>query len=316
MRSDLLDDPSHLAYVFPGQGAQIVGMGQDLFESSAAARAVFEEANEALGFSLTKLCFQGPEEELRQTINVQPAILTVSIACLKAAAEIVGMSQEFTPAFVAGHSLGEYTALVAAEAITFAQGVRLVRERGRLMQEAGERNPGSMAAILGLDEATVEEVCRQTGAQIANLNSAEQIVISGTRQEIAQAADLAQARGAKRTILLAVSGAFHSRLMNPAAEGMAHAIAELTFRDPHPPIVANSTAVPLTKAEQIRDELLLQLCHCVQWKRSVEYMLGNDISTFVEIGPGQVLTGLIRRIGRDVKTLNLNGIGSIRELSA
>ncbi len=315
MRSDLLDDPSHLAYVFPGQGAQMVGMGQDLFESSAAARAVFEEANEALGFSLTKLCFQGPEEELRQTINVQPAILTVSIACLKAAAEMVGMSQEFTPAFVAGHSLGEYTALVAAKAITFAQAVRLVRERGRLMQEAGERNPGTMAAILGLDEATVEEVCRQTGAQIANLNSAEQIVISGTRQEIAQAADLAQARGAKRTILLAVSGAFHSRLMDPAAEGMADAIAELTFRDPHPPIVANSTAVPLTKAEQIRDELLLQLCHCVQWKRSVEYMLGNDISTFVEIGPGQVLTGLIRRIGRDVKTLNLNGIGSILELS-
>lgn len=183
------------------------------------------------------------------------------------------------------------------------------------MQEAGERNPGGMAAILGLDEGTVEEICRQTGTQIANLNSAEQIVISGTREEIAQAADLARARGAKRTVPLSVSGAFHSHLMRSAAEGMAHAIAELTLRDPQSPVVANGNATPLTSADQIREELLWQLCHCVQWKRSVEYMIGSGISTFVEIGPGQVLSGLIRRIGRDVTTANINDMSSILALA-
>jgi len=302
------------ACVFPGQGSQGVGMGLDLYRNFSAAREVFAEADEALGLPLSRLCFEGPEEELAQTVNAQPAILTVSIACLKAAAQAAG--QLICPAFMAGHSLGEYTALVAAQVLDFGDVVRLTRERGRLMQEAGVRVPGGMVAIIGLDEVSVEQVCQETGAEIANLNSPGQIVISGTRQAMVRAMDLARAMGARRAIALSVSGAFHSRLMQPAAEGMANAISGLKFRYPSIPIVANSTAQPVTTADGVREELMRQLCQCVQWQRSVEYMMDAGVSTFIEIGPGEVLSGLIKRISDQVQTLNVGdaeSISAIRE---
>jgi [acyl-carrier-protein] S-malonyltransferase len=292
-----------MAYVFPGQGSQRVGMGRELYHNSPQARAVFEEADSALGFPLTQLCFEGPDEVLRQTCNAQPAILAVSIAYLRASPEL----QARVPAFVAGHSLGEYTTLVAAQALDFAQAIYLARERGRLMQEAGDQNPGGMVAILGLDEALVNDVCQVTGTQVANINCPGQIVISGAAQDVARAAELAKAKGARSVIPLQVSGAFHSRLMQPAAEGMAQVVSELAFHDPAIPIIANTTAQPLTRAEAIKAELLHQLCHCIQWRKSIEYMIEQGVSTFIEIGPGQVLTGLIRRTSKQTEVISTEG---------
>jgi [acyl-carrier-protein] S-malonyltransferase len=299
------------AFVFPGQGSQQVGMGHALCQSSPEARAVFEEADAALGMSLSQLCFEGPESELRQTINAQPAIMTTSIACLRAAAATNGA---VTPAFVAGHSLGEYTALVAANVIGFADALRLVRERGRLMQEAGEIEPGGMAAIIGLDHAVLDEVCRETGAEVSNLNCPGQTVISGSKEALARAMDLAKARGAARVVPLQVSGAFHSRLMRPTKSGMARAISRVEFRTPEVPIVANSTAQPLTSADEVKRELMEQLCHCVLWQRSVECMVDAGVATFVEIGPGQVLSGLVKRISKKAQVLNVSDPESVRAM--
>ena len=298
-----------VAHVFPGQGSQTVGMGYTLYQSSHKAREVFEQADEALGFPLSRLCFEGPEEKLRQTINAQPAIMTASIACLRAASEINGMSK---PAFVAGHSLGEYTALVAADVLRFTDAVCLVRERGRLMQEAGEIRPGGMAAVIGLDEVTLRDVCRESGAEIANFNCSGQIVISGTKEAIARAMELAKAKGARSVIALQVSGAFHSTLMQPTVEGMAQAISKISFHTPEVPIVVNSTAKAVTTAQEVKDELLRQLCHCVQWQPTVEYMVGEGVSTFIEIGPGRVLSGLIKRISNKVQVLNISDPESIK----
>jgi [acyl-carrier-protein] S-malonyltransferase len=295
---------SEVAYVFPGQGSQKVGMGADLYAKYPSARAVFEEVDETLGFPLSRLCFEGPEKELIQTINVQPAVLTVSIACLRAAQEAGGDSLP-APAFVAGHSLGEYTALVAADVLSLSEAVHLVRERGRLMHEAGQKKSGGMLAVIGLDEKTTTEICLAADTRVSNINSPGQIVISGAEGNLAQAKRLAEARGARRVIPLKVSGAFHSHLMEPAVDGLTAAISGFTFRKPSIPLVANVTGEALTDAKAIKQELIDQLLNCVQWQRSIENMTAAGVTTFFEIGPGQVLTGLIKRINPAAQFFNI-----------
>ncbi len=307
-------ETARVAYVFPGQGSQWAGMGRDLYDNFDSSREVFEEADEALGFPLSRLCFDGPGDELRQTINAQPAVVTVSYACLKAVLSSAAGNGGFPPpAFVAGHSLGEYTALAVAGVLDFTTTVSLARERGRLMYEAGQIKPGGMVAIIGLDEKALAGVCAETGTWIANINCPGQIVISGAREDLPRASELAKARGARRTIPLEVSGAFHTPLMELVVKGMAEIIATLSFHEPLVPIVGNTTARSLSTAELIKEELLAQLDSCVQWQRSVAYITANGVDTFVEIGPGKVLTGLIRRIDRGVRLINIEDTEAIKE---
>jgi len=304
---------SKVAHIFPGQGSQSTGMGLDLYNSYTSAREVFDEADASLGFPLSRLCFEGPDEELTKTHNVQPAILVTSIACLQALEEAV-IANFPSPTFVAGHSLGEYTALVAAGVLGLTDAVLLVRERGRLMYEAGLKNPGSMLAVIGLDEETVKDISLHSGTEISNINCPGQIVISGAAQALAEADKLARTKGA-RAIPLKVSGAFHSALMEPIIADFSRIVSSFEFHPPAVPIISNVTARPLTDVDSIKEELVKQLRNCIQWQGSVEYMMHSGVTTFYEIGPGRVLSGLIRRINSDLQTFNISGIDDMAQLA-
>lgn len=304
-----------VAWVFPGQGSQSVGMCRDLYNDNNTAREIFEQADDVLGIKLSRLCFEGPEDKLTQTINAQPALVTASYACLQVAREIAGKSLP-EASFLAGHSLGEYTALAVAGVFDFATAVHLARERGRLMHEAGQLQSGSMAAIIGLEEQLLAEVCKKTDTVMANVNCPGQIVISGAADNIARAMEMATAAGAKRAIELQVSGAFHSPLMKPVVDELIKYLGETEIKDPTIPVIANMTGEPLSTATEVRTELRNQLTNPVQWQRTIEYICRQGVPTFIEIGPGKVLTGLIRRINSDARTINLNDLESIRNLAS
>lgn len=298
------------AFVFPGQGSQHVGMGKQLYETSPAARRVFEEADEVLGFPLSGLCFDGPQAELDDTINAQPAILTVSIAYLEALRERYSrIGQILAPMLVAGHSLGEYSALVAADVLRFSDALKLVRERGRLMKATGDERPGGMAAVIGLDEATLEDVCRQAQTAgivtLANANSPGQTVLSGEIAALQRATELARERGARLVQRLAISIASHSPLMSQVARGLTDLLGQIPLNAPRIPLVANITGQVLTSVEELRVELSQQVMLPVQWTRSVQAMMAHGVDTFVEVGPNKVLSGLIRRINGNVRTISL-----------
>ena len=300
-----------VAFVFPGQGSQYVGMGKALCEASPTARKVFEQADRTLGFPLSELCFEGPEAQLNDTINAQPAILTVSIACLNAIKERwQAIGQVIAPIYVAGHSLGEFTALVAADVIDFEAALLLVRERGRLMKENGLARPGGMLAVLGLDREILEGVVLDASSRgvitLANANSPGQSVLSGEGAALEYAADLALARGAARVVRLPITIASHSPLMARAAAQFAELVARLPLRQPRIPVVANITGQILTTADDIRKELADHILKPVQWTTSVLEMVTLGSAEFFEIGPGQVLSGLIRRISREVQVVNLS----------
>lgn len=303
-----------IALVFPGQGSQYVGMGLSLYERFPAARNVFHEADETLGFSLSKLCFEGPADELEDTINAQPAIFTVSVATLAVINERFNtIGVDYSPTVVAGHSLGEITALVAAGVLDFKDGLELVRERGRLMKEAGMAMPGGMAAIVGLDREALAEVCEAASADggivvIANDNCPGQSVISGELAALERAMTLAVKKGARRVVRLGISIASHSPLMERAGQQLNDLVGRVNFHEPVIPIVTNITGQVSTSVDELRRNVGAHVVLPVQWTNSVRAMIDGGVNTFLEIGPGEVLSGLIRRVKRDVKTLSIKDI--------
>lgn len=302
-----------IGLLFPGQGSQKVGMGREVYEQSPAARAIFAEANAVLGFDLAGLCFDGPEADLTATENTQPALLTVSVALLAAIAEA---GVELHPSIVAGHSLGEYSALVAAKALDFATALRLVRQRGELMAQASE---GAMAAVIGLDLAPLEAVCvnvSEFGAcVVANQNAHGQLVISGASAAVAAASEQAKAAGAKKIMPLNVSAAFHSPLMAATAAGLAPALAAAAMSAAHVPLIANSTAQPIQRAEDLRAELIAQITAPVRWIATIEQAAAMGVQTVVEIGAGSVLTGLVKRIDPNLQRLNIANFDDIAKIA-
>lgn len=331
---------TQVAFVFPGQGSQTIGMGADIYAASAAARRVFETVDETLGFSLSSLCFHGPEETLRATINAQPAIATVSLAFLAAFQEALSpqnfsWASPLTPAYTAGHSVGECTALVAAGVMDIKGAAQLVRERGQLMHEEETLCPGGMAALLGMEAETAQEICAEATRQalaelssdnlthpgqgqvvIANYNAPGQNVISGEQRALALAMELAKARGAKRVMPLAVSGAFHSPVMQPAAMKLARSLESANIGNAAIPIISNITAVPLMDEHVLREELAQQVASSVQWVKTIEYLAGAGVTTFIEIGPGQALTGLIKRIAKGVTMINIGSVEEVEKAAA
>ncbi len=301
-----------IAFLFPGQGSQYPGMGRELFNSSAAARSVFEEADRALGFSLSKLCFEGPAEELQLTANTQPAILTVSAAAAEALRE-KGVRADF----VAGHSLGEYSALVAARSLSLSDAVRLVRKRGEYMQEAVPVGQGAMAALLGGDWDSIEALCRDAAqgevCSPANLNSPGQVVIAGHATAIGRAMELAPKRGIRRAVMLKVSAPFHCSLMQPAADHLAHDLDEIEIRDAEIPLINNVEAEAVRGTDEIRAGLKRQVTRPVRWEDSMRKILSEQVTLFVEVGPGKVLSGLMRQIDRNAECLHVEDQASLRE---
>jgi len=293
-----------VAFVFPGQASQYSGMGKDLAGKYPVAKAVFDEADRALGFSISKLCFEGTEEDLKLTANTQPAILTCSVAVYRVLEE-----KGLTPDFVAGHSLGEYSALVAAGALNFAEAVQLVRKRGTYMQDAVPAGVGAMAAIMGLSPAVVADVCkRAAGSEIcaaANLNSPDQTVISGHAGAVKRAVELASQAGAKRAVILAVSAPFHSALMMPMQQRLEKDLRDTEFSNLQLPLVTNVDADTTTSGNEAREALIRQVSMPVRWEESVRLLIDEGVNTFVEVGPGRVLTGLLRQIERSVAALNV-----------
>jgi [acyl-carrier-protein] S-malonyltransferase len=304
-----------IAFIFPGQGSQAVGMGKDLAERYPIAKQTFEEADAALGFELTKLCFEGPEDVLRMTEITQPAILTASVAAWRVASE-----KGLKTAFVAGHSLGEYSAHVAAGTLSFADAVRTVRNRGKYMQEAVPAGVGAMAAILGMDLEKVTAVCADAAqgevCEPANINSPEQIVVSGNTAAVERAAKLADERGAKRAKLLPVSAPFHCSLMKPAQDRLAADLQALTFNDPSVPVMCNVDAALVTTGAASRDALIRQVTGSVKWDQSVRALIAQGVDTFIELGPGKVLCGLMRQIDRSKTAVNIEDQASLEKTLA
>lgn len=280
------------AYLFPGQGSQHVGMGRDLARTESVARRLWEEADQTLGFALSTLAFEGPADQLQATENAQPALLVASIATLRV---LTGRGVLGAPAFLAGHSLGEYSALVAAQSLTFADALRLVRTRGALMAAAGKCVDGAMAAVMGLAPEEVAAACAAEGVDVANYNSPEQTVISGEAAAVGRAVERVKQAGARRVVPLAVSGAFHSRLMRPLAEEFAGTMKDVAIAEPKMPVVCNVSATPLTSADAVRRELVEQLYSPVSWVRTLEFLRDASVGRYVEIGPGNVLAGLAKR---------------------
>jgi [acyl-carrier-protein] S-malonyltransferase len=313
---------SRLAFVFPGQGSQSVGMGRATADTSPAAAAVFAAADRALGEPISRLAWEGPAEQLDRTENAQPALLATSIAYLESLREraAAGGSPLPEPAFAAGHSMGQYSALVAAGVVSLEDGVRLVRERGRLMQASGSGRAGAMAAILGLDEARLPELVEEASKAgvfgVANRNAPGQVVVSGEKPAIELAAEAAKRLGARKAIVLPVSVAAHSPLMTEAADGMRRALEGVDFADPRPPLLANADARPLTTGEACRRELVEHLTTGVDWVAAVRRMSDEGVTTFVEVGPGKVLTGLIKRIAPDAEAIALDDPAAADRLAA
>ncbi|MGI9627757.1 MAG: ACP S-malonyltransferase [Longimicrobiales bacterium] len=304
----------NLALIFPGQGSQHVGMGQDLAEAFPVARATFEEADDAVGFGLTSLMWEGPEEALTETQNAQPALFAHSLATYRVIQESLG-----TVNAVAGHSLGELSALAAAGAFAFADGLRAARRRGELMAQAGKETPGTMAAVLGLTSAQVEPICEEGQAEghivvPANFNSEKQIVLSGDVPGVHWAMEAAKAQGAKRVVELNVSGAFHSPLMAPAAEGLAECLAGFEIRSPSVPVISTVTGEAVAEGDLVRSLLVQQLTAPVRWKEVIDRMVADDVHTFLEVGPGRVLTGLNKRNAPGKDSRAVNTADSIRAL--
>lgn len=300
------------AFLFPGQGSQKVGMGQEIVEESSIAQSIFAQADEHLGFSLSKICFQGPEEELTRTEITQPAILTNSIALFE-----VLKTYELQPDFVAGHSLGEYSALVAAGAMTFADAVSIVHQRGQWMEQAVPKGQGTMYAVLGLERNELDEICQQVSrsdavVQPANYNCPGQIVISGHREAVAEAGAKAKEKGARKVVELAVSGPFHSSLMKPAGDHLASALAEVQFQPAQIPVIANVSAQPVREPQAIQNALIEQVASPVLWEDTVRYLLDQGVDSFVEIGEGKVLTGLVRRVNRRAKVWNIRNLETLK----
>ncbi|QTH45952.1 ACP S-malonyltransferase [Cohnella sp. LGH] len=295
-----------IAFVFPGQGAQAVGMGKDAYESSPVAKATYDRADEALGYSISKLSFEGPEEELRQTANTQPALLATSVALLEMYKE-----RGLKPDYVAGHSLGEYSALVAAGVLEFSDAVKLVRARGLYMEQAVPGGQGAMAAVLGAERAALQALCADITAagtivELANVNCPGQIVVSGSADGVAAVVERGKEAGAKRVIPLDVSGPFHSSLMQPAADKLAEALAQAEFRDAAVPVVANVHAKPVISGAELRELLVKQVVSPVQWEDTIAYLIEQGVDTFVEIGSGTVLAGLIKKIDKSVRIVSVN----------